>query len=322
VNLGRIAPALVLAGWLLLTGGAAAARVPGNPFAGARLFVDPDSNAARQVIEWQATRPEDARMMEKVASTSQADWFTGDSGKSFRQSVAARTRQIVRAGGLPVYVLYNIPRRDCGAYSAGGAKNAAAYRRWIDAFAATIGKRKVAVVLEPDALPGLDCLSKSGRASRYALIRYAVTRLARNPRAALYLDAGNSDWQPTSVIAKRLREAGVARARGFSLNVSNFQTTATSVAYGKRLSRLVGGKHFVVDTSRNGLGPWNGPEYWCNPPGRALGVRPTARPASSLADAYLWIKLPGESDGSCKGGPAAGRWWPEYALGLAERAAW
>jgi endoglucanase len=31
---------------------------------------------------------------------------------------------------------------------------------------------------------------------------------------------------------------------------------------------------------------------------------------------------PGFSDGTCNGGPAAGTWWPDYALGLAERAAW
>jgi endoglucanase len=40
-----------------------------------------------------------------------------------------------------------------------------------------------------------------------------------------------------------------------------------------------------------------------------------------LADAFLWIKAPGESDGTCNGGPSAGTWWPDYALGLAQRAA-
>jgi len=32
------------------------------------------------------------------------------------------------------------------------------------------------------------------------------------------------------------------------------------------------------------------------------------------------IKRPGESDGTCNGGPSAGTFWPEYALGLASRA--
>ena len=37
-------------------------------------------------------------------------------------------------------------------------------------------------------------------------------------------------------------------------------------------------------------------------------------------DAYLWVKTPGESDGTCNGGPRAGQWWPEYALGLSRTA--
>ena len=45
-------------------------------------------------------------------------------------------------------------------------------------------------------------------------------------------------------------------------------------------------------------------------------------PEIALADALLWVKAPGESDGSCNGGPSAGTWWTEYALGLAERATW
>jgi len=313
---------LLIAGALLGGPSALGSSVSSNPLAGARLFVDPGSNAARQVAEWRATRPEDAAQMEKIASTSQADWFVGDSGAAFRREVAARTRKIVRARALPVFVLYNIPRRDCGAYSAGGARSGAAYKRWISDFAAGAGRRKLAVVIEPDALAGLDCLGPAARTARYALIRYAVERIATNPRAAIYLDAGNSDWQSPAVMAKRLRRAGIAKARGFALNVSNYQTTTASVAYGNRLARLLGRKHYVIDTSRNGLGPWDGPEYWCNPPGRALGQRPGVKTASPLADAYLWIKLPGESDGACKGGPSSGSWWPEYALGLAERARW
>ncbi|RKN54957.1 endoglucanase, partial [Streptomyces klenkii] len=83
-------------------------------------------------------------------------------------------------------------------------------------------------------------------------------------------------------------------------------------------SELLGGAHFVIDTSRNGNGPYEGTdEPWCNPPGRALGDAPTAGTGDPLVDAYLWIKRPGESDGECRGGPPAGQWWPEYALALA-----
>ncbi|GFM99478.1 hypothetical protein Sfulv_42890 [Streptomyces fulvorobeus] len=50
------------------------------------------------------------------------------------------------------------------------------------------------------------------------------------------------------------------------------------------------------------------------------GNTPAALTGEDGLDAYLWIKRPGDSDGTCRGGPSAGTWWPEYALGLAERA--
>lgn len=56
--------------------------------------------------------------------------------------------------------------------------------------------------------------------------------------------------------------------------------------------------------------------------GRALGARSTGLTGDPAVDAYLWIKNPGEPDGTCNGGPAAGQWWPAYALGLAQRAAY
>jgi endoglucanase len=113
------------------------------------------------------------------------------------------------------------------------------------------------------------------------------------------------------------------------------------------LEGLLGGAspqvHFVLDTSRNGQGAWQpapetsypDPQNWCNPPGRGVGLRPTLNTGSDLADAYLWIKIPGESDGSCNRGivdstidpewggivdPAAGQWFPAQALELARLA--
>lgn len=100
---------------------------------------------------------------------------------------------------------------------------------------------------------------------------------------------------------------------------------------------------FVVDTGRNGVGPWTpdpnagypDAQTWCNAPHRGLGARPTASTGNALASAYLWIKTPGESDGSCNRGiagvttdpewggsvdPAAGAWFPEQALELAKLA--
>jgi endoglucanase len=292
-----------------------------DPFAGARLYVDPAGNARREADAARATDPTRAALFDRIAGASQADWF-GDwvPESDIEAAVAARVGTIRRAGAVPVLVVYAIPGRDCGSHSAGGLASADAYRRWVAGFARGLGPGRAAVVLEPDALAQLDCLTSAQRTERLRMLADAVTTLSPTG-ASVYLDAGNSRWHPTSVMAERLRAANVAEARGFALNVSNFLPTDENVAYGAELSELVGGRSFVVDTSRNGLGATTDLE-WCNPDGRALGRRPGADSRRTDVDAYLWIKRPGESDGTCNGGPAAGGWWPAYAEGLSSRATW
>ena len=123
-------------------------------------------------------------------------------------------------------------------------------------------------------------------------------------------------------MAARLNQAGVDHARGFSLNTANFFTTDDEIGYGEAISGLTNGSHYVIDTSRNGAGPApDSPLDWCNPSGRALGTPPTAATAGAHADAYPWIKRPGESDGSCDSGdPPAGTFVNQYAIDLAHNA--
>ena len=117
----------------------------------------------------------------------------------------------------------------------------------------------------------------------------------------------------------RLASVDAAKARGFSLNISAFDDTPAEVTYGELLGSTTG-KHYIVDTSRNGLGPGS---TTCNPAGRALGQPPTTLTAAAGADAYLWIKHPGESDGACAPGDlAAGVWSATIAEDLASHAAW
>lgn len=290
---------------------------------GVRLYVEPDSSPHRQAEAWRVTRPDDAARMDDLAAQPNAEWF-GEWSGDIRVAVDRRVSEIHAAGALPVMVAYNIPARDCGSYSAGGSNSAAGYEAWIRDFAAGIGDRPAVVILEPDAVAGITCLAKADQTIRYDLLATAVDTLQAQPNVDVYIDAGHSDWVPAKEMAGRLTQAGIARARGFSLNVSNFQTTPDLIAYGKRVSAAIDSPtpvHFVIDTSRNGNGPLPANqdptgEAWCNPPGRALGQRPTVNTGEPLVDAFLWIKRPGESDGTCKGGPAAGQWWPEYALEL------
>ena len=152
------------------------------------------------------------------------------------------------------------------------------------------------------------------------MIRYAVDTLTALPGAAVYLDAGHSNWMPAAEIAPLLIAAGIDKADGFSLNVSNYQWTADLLKYGHDISARVGGKHFIIDTGRNGNGPPTGfdkkdERNWCNPDGRALGTPPTTNTGDPLCDAFFWLKPPGESDGTCNQGPAAGVWWPAEGAG-------
>ena len=287
----------------------------GNPFLNATLYVDPDGPAAAQARAWRTTRPLDAAQLDKIASTSQAEWIGGWTTEA---DLRARTRKIRAAGALPVYVFYNIPGRDCGQFSAGGADSERTYADWIESMVRALDAGPAVVVLEPDAVAQVDCLTPAGRATRYAMLSAAVASLSGRG-VVVYLDGGHSNWHSAAEMATRLTAAGIAGARGFSLNVSNYNTTERELAFGRDLGTRLG-KSFVIDTSRNGLGPQG--SMWCNPSGRALGERFTTQTGEPRADALLWIKRPGESDGTCNGGPAAGKWWPEYALGLAQRAAY
>jgi endoglucanase len=306
--------------WPLLAAVAAVLAVPHaagqrNPFAGRRLYVDPNSLARRQADQWQRSRPADAARMRTIAAQPQAVWL-GDWNRDVRSEVDQRLS--AAGAALVVLVAYNIPHRDCGLYSAGGARDGDAYRRWIISLAQGLRRRAAVVIVEPDGLPSLDCLPLRMQDERYVLIREAVQTLKAGG-AYVYVDAGNANWKQPGEMANRLRKAGIDQADGFSLNVSNFHGTAANVAYGGQLSRLVGGKHFVIDTSRNGVGAAVQPS-WCNTPGQALGHAPTAQTGNALVDAFLWVKTPGQSDGTCNGGPRAGSWWADYALELSKAA--
>jgi endoglucanase len=219
---------------------------------------------------------------------------------------------------------YDIPNRDaCGTFSA-SAGAGAAYLTWVNQLAGAIGGGNDIVIVEPDALPDIvsGCLTAAEAARRYQLLRYAMSRLGRLPRAQVYLDAGNPGMFADPVkLAGPLKKAGIQYGRGFSANVSNFQWTDRVVSWSQQLERALGGKtQAVVDTSRNGNGPYAGPDTpaWCNPPGRAPGPAPALNPGPVGISAFLWIKDPGVSDGPCNGGPAAGQFWLQYAVKLAK----
>jgi endoglucanase len=312
-----LAAGLAAAGIALGTKVTAGAAVQGSIPAGTQFYKDPDSQVAR----WVAAHPGDSRqpvISRRIASQPQAIWFSDYRPSTVTDDVRTVTTAAAAAGQVPVLAVYEIPNRDCGGASAGGAPDLASYDTWVRDFAAGLGSGRSIIILEPDSIALTTCLSAQQQADRFAsLSRAAATIHAASPDAKVYLDGGHSAWNSASEQAGRLRSAGIlTNADGLFTNVSNFNTTANEVSYAKNVLAALGNPadlHAVVDTSRNGNGPAPG-GAWCDPSGRAIGDYPTADTGDPAIDAFLWVKPPGEADG-CAG--AAGTFLPDVAYALA-----
>jgi cellulose 1,4-beta-cellobiosidase len=351
----------------------------GNPFDGARFYVNPAYGA--QVEATAGTVSGDvAERVRRAKAFPTAIWLS--SIALVRD--ASRYLDAARAGqdklGQPVVtvlVLYDLPGRDCSAKASAGelplGEGEGRYRtEVVDPLAAQLRAhpgQRIVVVLEPDSLPNIATNLDAGtcRAAEPAYrrsIAYAVRTLAM-PHVSLYLDAAHAGWlgwdgnrtKIAHIYREVLDEAGgVGMIRGFSTNVSNFNTLADGdgkrlepsdpcpdeLTYVQKMSASLAevgieGKGFLVDTGRNGRGgirsKWSA---WCNVKGAGLGERPRASPSPGV-DAYYWVKPPGESDGasdpstsgydpmcavadSSTGAPHAGAWFSSYFVQLVQNA--
>jgi endoglucanase len=193
-----------------------------------------------------------------------------------------------------------------------------------------------------------------------------------------YAAGGQAWWQPSWGCPNQYVETPAGSGNWLPTytpeNIAAVDTAYASALAPGWIGPFVPATHFVVDTSRSGRGPLDTTPYgaspynqsaatvkklhdgnWCNPPGAGLGVRPTANTGVALLDANLWVKVPGESDGSCDiqddgsgprawdftvynpwgvapanqnhfdmlwgmVDPAAGAWFPQQALQLAQNA--
>jgi endoglucanase len=274
-----------------------------HPFRDARLAVDPDSEAARY------ERANGAGWLAPIADQPQAHWVNSPQDLDTLPVLLGAARD---QHALPVLVAYWVPNRGC-TNNKQGAPTPAAYQAWIRSMIARLGATRAVVILEPDAVSA-DCFD----AARGKVLAQAVRQLSAAGQS-VYIDAGHPRWKSTGQTAERLLESGIADAEGFAVNVSNRQTTATDIAWGRELSDLVGKRPFVIDVSRNGIGPPpdgpGGAAQWCNPAHQGLGVAPTTHTGVPGVDALLWIKRPGESDGKC-GGEASYFFSPRQARQL------
>lgn len=306
---------------VLVLAGGAGVLAPRTASAQAQFYVNPETQAAL----WVAENPGDGRapvIRDRIAGVAQGTWFTEYNPETVRAQVDALVSAAAAAQAIPILVVYNMPNRDCGGASSGGAPDHTSYRGWIDEVAAGLAGRPATIVLEPDVLALMsDCMAQDEQAEVMASMAYAgQVLMAASDQARVYFDAAHSAWLPAQEMAARLLGAGIAgSAHGIATNTSNYRSTEDEVAYARQVIEATGvaSLRAVIDTSRNGNGPAFDGE-WCDPPGRAIGTPSTASTGDPVIDAFLWVKLPGEADGCIAD---AGEFVPQAAFELASNAA-
>ena len=307
---------------------------PTDPLTGASAFVDPKSLAANAARHYRNSHPAWSHALDVIAREPDVQRYGNWSGPNPGLQVAqylARA-QVLEPGTVPeisTYYLVDAKRvgSHCGHY-ADPPWRQGAYHKWISSLASGIGDYRVIVFLEMDSLITTGCLSHHGLAVRLAELHDANNILSQLPHAVVYLDAGAADATHAGKEASMLNRAGVSEIQGFFLNSTHFDWTLHEIHYGDEISRLTGGKHFVVNTAENGRGPLvphnrvkQGNEILCDPPGRGLGPLPTFNTGFANVDAFAWIAYPGRSGGACRpGAPPTGVFWPQLAVQLVHNA--
>ncbi|KAI0911240.1 1, 4-beta cellobiohydrolase [Ustulina deusta] len=191
-----------------------------------------------------------------------------------------------------------------------------------------------ALIIEPDSLPNLVTNAdlqtcKDSKSSYEEGVAYALKSL-NLPNVVMYIDAGHGGWlgwdanlKPgAEELAKVYKNAGSPKqVRGWATNIAGWNawdlspgefSTASDAKYnscqnektyvqkfGAALQTAGFPNHAIVDTGRNAVTglreEWGN---WCNVNGAGFGVRPTSSTGDSLADAFVWGKPGGESDGT------------------------
>jgi len=302
-------------------------------------------------------------------------WYYSVSAQTIFENALRDAQAVASTGQKIVFpmVIYNMPDRDCSSQASNGElqfdnDGLNKYKQMIDTIASTISRYpdfNYAIVVEPDSLANMVSNAGVNRCQSSLFDKYidayayVITKFQQN-NVALYIDVAHSAWlgwpeKATKVadsLQKILQRAGSAKIRGYVTNVSNYQpyqnpnpkTTNPNYDeshYGKYLGNLMSQRglpsQFIHDTGRSGRPEALVDGVWCNLKNAGYGARPTTNTGDSQVDAFVWVKPPGDSDGSsiqggqgydsaCNGGnsltpsPPAGSWFLEYSKMLVRNA--
>ncbi|KAI4629100.1 uncharacterized protein J4E87_003361 [Alternaria ethzedia] len=309
-----------------------------------------------------------ARTRTVAQKISTFTWVTTRDGLSLIPQAIKEARQQKKGPKKMIVglVLYNLPDRDCSAGESAGELSSAnnglqIYKKeFVDKYAKLVSEARdldFAIVLEPDSLgnavtnQGVPFCANATPIYEEG-IAYAISKL-QFPNVHLYIDAAHGGWlgwadnlKPTAevfgrVVAMAKKLNPMAKIRGFSTNVSNYNSFQAKVRenyteyspswdeshYATSLAPYLEAEglpsHFIIDQGRVAL-PGAREEWgeWCNVEPAGFGPLPGSKQNNTNVDSLVWIKPGGESDGKCglTGAPAAGAWFDEYVQMLVKNA--
>jgi cellulose 1,4-beta-cellobiosidase len=310
-----------------------------NPFEGVSFYINPDYVA--KVEATAKSHPAEAAAIRNVATHPTAVWLDSIAAIPNVSKTLTEAAKQEAAGGKPVlsvFVVYDLPNRDCSAKASAGElaveKNGEERYKteFIDKIAAAFAahpNQRIVAILEPDSLPNLATnlnqpkCAESDQAYRKS-IAYAISKLnAKN--VALYLDAAHAGWlgwegnrQKIAKIFKDVltQAGGPQLIRGFATNVSNYNTVdgrdgkklgaanpcPDELTYVTKLAEAL--KAQGIEGKRFIIDTARNGKVVRSSWGswcniKGAGIGPRPQASpSELIDAYFWVKPPGESDGT------------------------
>ncbi|GFG08082.1 hypothetical protein CNMCM6936_008351 [Aspergillus lentulus] len=277
---------------------ATTAAAGGNPFEGYQLYVNPYYASEVENLAIPSLTGSLVAKASAVAKVPSFVWMDTSAKVSKMGEYLKDIKAMNDAGASPpiagIFVVYNLPDRDCAALASNGELVIAdggveKYKAYIDSIREHIDNypdTQIILVIEPDSLANLvtnTAVPKCANAHDAYLecTNYALTKLSA-PNVAMYLDAGHAGWLgwPANIGPAAQLYASVyknasspASVRGLVTNVANYNafvaTTCPSYTQGNavcdeksyinsfapQLASAGFDAHFIVDTGRNGKQP-------------------------------------------------------------------
>jgi len=223
----------------------------GNPFLGASFYVN--TNFQAEVAGTIKNNPQYASLLAKTSNISTAYWIDSMARIPNITAVLDGAKAQQQKTGIPtltVFVIYDLPNRDCAAAASNGeilcadstcTQGLNTYKNsYINPIVSIFSKytsQPIVAIIEPDSLPNLATnlgIAKCQEAENAYIngVAYAVNKLSAQSNIYIYMDAAHGGWlgwpnnlqAAAQIYLQVLNLAGGPNLiRGFATNTANYQ---------------------------------------------------------------------------------------------------